>query len=195
MFRTVLLIVVACCFCNFTNAAPPAEKDWWESLDRYCGEWLIVDKTTKEPSGYFEKHWREWEPKKMTRYGYESIGEDAPWDRSAGFAFWNDKENRIEFNEISYGPDGRMAVDGYCSDVTENTMTWVVTFWTHDGIVRQTKMTDTWTDEGIDRVIVNLIGDDMDTDTIAWIRVHGHDNESQWRMETDNDSYRMDTGH
>ena len=154
----------------------------------------MVDKTTKEPSGYFEKHWREWEPKKMTRYGYESIGEDAPWDRSAGFAFWNDKENRIEFNEISYGPDGRMAIDGYCSDVTEDTMTWVVTFWTHDGIVRQTKMTDTWTDEGIDRVIVNLVGDDMDTDTITWIRVHGHDNESQWRMETDNDSYRMDTG-
>ena len=192
MLRNVFMFAIVFAFCGVTNANPPSENDWWEALDRYCGEWLIVDEKTKEPSGYFEKHWFEWEPKKITRYGYESIGDETPWSRSAGFAFWNDKTNRIEFNEIDFGTDGRMAIDGYCENVTEDTMTWVVTFWTHEGIIRRTRMTDTWTEEGIERVVVNLMGDDMDTDTIAWVKVDDHHND--WRMDIDRDEYRMDTG-
>ena len=50
------MLAIVFAFCGVTNANPPSENDWWEALDRYCGEWLIVDEKTKEPSGYFEKH-------------------------------------------------------------------------------------------------------------------------------------------
>ena len=63
-----------------------------------------------------------------------------------------------------------MAVNGYCVNSSVNTMTWIVSFWTQDGMVRQIAMADTFTKDGIDRSVTLLSGRPLESRTVKWVR-------------------------
>jgi hypothetical protein len=168
MFRLSYFLLLILAICGITNAAPPTQQNWSDVLNRYSGTFNIVKDSSDEPAGAFQFKWTE--PRKVSHYSFRSFG-DEPAARMTGFCFWNDKENRAEFNEIEYGDEGRMAVNGYCVNSSENTMTWIVSFWTQDGMVRQIAMADTFTKDGIDRSVTLLSGRPLASTTVKWVRV------------------------
>ena len=168
MYRSVFSFLVVLAFSAFANAESPTKSNWAAGLDRYAGQFHIFTEGNKEPTIQFQSHWVE--PNKVFEYSFFSIG-DAPISRGVGFCFWNEKENRPEFNEIEYGDEGRLVYEGYCIDVTKTTMTWIVTSWSKDGIINQIKMTDTHNSDGLDRSIEHLTGKEDDTKIVKWTRV------------------------
>ena len=168
MFRSVLSFLVVLAFSAFANAESPTKSNWAAGLDRYAGQFHIFTEGNKEPTIQFQSRWVKLN--KVFEYSSFSIG-DAPKSRGVGFCFWNEKENRPEFNEIEYGDEGRLVYEGYCIDVTKTTMTWIVTSWSKDGIINQIKMTDTHNSDGLDRSIEHLTGKEDDTKIVKWTRV------------------------
>ena len=165
MFRFVLSFIVFFAFNSFTNADTPTEANFLRGIDRYNGEWHIIAKGSSEPIGYFESHWKE--------LSFMSIGIwDETQSRSVGFCFWNEKENRAEFNEIDNGEEGCVSYAGYCLDVTATTMTWLVTGWTEKGFLRQTKMKDTFTKTGLDRTVEHLKGKKSPKVIVEWKKLN-----------------------
>ena len=168
MYRSVFSFLVVLAFSAFANAESPTKSNWAAGLERYAGQFHIFTEGNKEPTIQFQSRWVE--PDKVFEYSSFSIG-DAPKSRGVGFCFWNEKENRPEFNEIEYGDEGRLVYEGYCIDVTKTTMTWIVTSWSKDGIINQIKMTDTHNSDGLDRSIEHLTGKEDDTKIVKWTRV------------------------
>ena len=171
MFRSVLSFLVVLAFSTFANAETPNEATFLRGIDRYNGEWHLIAEGSTEPVGYFESHWKDIGNTKMTEFSFMSLG-DGDIARVAGYCFWNKKENRAEFNEIENGEEGCLATYGYCLDVTANTMSWLVTSWTENGILRQQKMTDTFTKTGIDRVREYLEGEARNNAIIEWKKLN-----------------------
>ena len=168
MFRSVLSFLVVLAFSAFANAESPTKSNWAAGLDRYAGQFHIFTEGNKEPTIQFQSRWVE--PNTVFEYSSFSIG-DAPKSRGVGFCFWNEKENRPEFNEIEYGDKGRLVYEGHSIDVTKTTMTWIVTSWSKDGIINQKKMTDTHNSNGLDRSIEHLSGKEEETKIVKWTRV------------------------
>ena len=173
MFRFVLSFIVFFAFNSFTNADTPTEANFLRGIDRYNGEWHIIAKGSSEPIGYFESHWKDIGNTKMTEFSFMSIGIwDETQSRSVGFCFWNEKENRAEFNEIDNGEEGCVSYAGYCLDVTATSMTWLVTGWTEKGFLRQTKMKDTFTKTGLDRTVEHLKGKKSPKVIVEWKKLN-----------------------
>ena len=110
MSRSVLSFLVVLAFSAFANAESPTKSNWATGLDRYAGQFHIFTEGNKEPTIQFQSRWVE--PNKVFEYSSFSIG-DAPISRGVGFCFWNEKENRPEYNEIEYGGDGRLVYEGH----------------------------------------------------------------------------------
>ena len=162
----VLLLVLS--FCGMTYAAPPSQENWVDVMNRYAGTFQIMKEGSEKPAAEFTLKWAE--PGKLLRYESQSSG-DGPKGYMGGFCFWNEKENRVEFNEIDNADEGLMAVDGICLNATDTTATWLVTFWNKEGLVRQMIMVDTFTKDGIDRSITLLSGKALSSTTTNWVRV------------------------
>ena len=168
MNRISSICLLALALFGIAAAAPPTEPNWADQIDRYAGKYHLHSAESDAPVFQFNFKWTE--PGKIAEYNSRSMG-DAPSSWSSGFCFWNDKKSRIEFNEIEFGEEGRMAVDGFCVNSSKDTMTWIVTFWTHEGVVRRIAMADTFTKKGISRSITLLDGEPLPTEIIEWVRV------------------------
>ena len=168
MTRLITICLFALAICGIAVAAPPTEKDWSDHIGRYAGKYHLRTADSDTPIYEFNFTWAE--SGKVAQYSNRSIG-DTPFSWSSGFCFWNADKKRIEFNEVEYGEEGRMAVDGFCVNSSKDTMTWIVTFWTHEGVVRRIAMADTFTKDGISRAITLLDGDPLPTEIVKWIRV------------------------
>lgn len=168
MIRISSMFLFAIAICSIAFAAPPTEKDWSEHIGRYAGNYKLHADDSDAPVYEFNFKWTK--PGKIAEYSSRSVG-DGSFSWSSGFCFWNPAKNRIEFNEIEFGEEGRMAVDGFCVNSSKDTMTWIVTFWTHEGVVRRIAMADTFTKDGIDRAITLLDGEPLPTEIVKWIRV------------------------
>jgi len=168
MPRLSSICLLALAICGIATAAPPTEENWADALNRYAGTFNLIADGSDAPVGQFQFKWTE--PGKLAHYSFRSMGDGPPaWN--SGFCFWNTKENRAEFNEIEYGEEGRMAVHGYCVNSSKDTMTWIVFFWTEDGMVRRVAMADTFTKNGIDRSVTLLDGEPMPSQIVEWVRV------------------------
>lgn len=169
MHRLTPFIALALLFCGLAIAAPPAETNWWESMDRYTGEFQMFDESYREPILGFKNQWAE--PRKLQHYSSRSLG-NAPQSHMTGFVSWNEETGRIEWSEISDSEDeGRVASTGYCINSTPNTMTWIVTSFGPDGFIRQFSMVDTFTEEGLERSVSLLQGKKMERKIYKWTRV------------------------
>lgn len=168
MTRLSSICLLALAICGIAAAAPPTEENWSDHIGRYAGKFHLHADGSDDPVYQFSFKWTE--PGKVAEYTSRSVGDDA-FSWSSGFCFWNAEKKRIEFNEIEFGEEGRMAVEGVCVNSSEDTMTWIVTFWTHEGLVRRMAMADTFTKEGISRSITLLEGEPLPTEIVEWIRV------------------------
>jgi hypothetical protein len=169
MFRSFLSCLAVLAISTFANAETPTKSNWVAGLDRYAGQFHIFTEGNNEPVTQFQSHWVV--SNKVFEYSSFSIG-DAPNSRGVGFCFWNEEENRPEFNEIEYGGDGRLVYEGACIDVTKTTMTWIVTSWSKDdGVINKKKMIDTHNSDGLDRSIEHLSGKEEETKIVKWTRV------------------------
>ena len=168
MIRISTICVIALALTSIAVAAPPTEKNWSDQISRYAGQYHLHADGSDAPLYQFSFKWAD--SGKVAQYTNRSIG-DTPFSWSTGFCFWNPKNNRIEFNEIEYGDEGRMSVDGFCVNSSENTMTWIVTFWTSEGVVRRMAMADTFTKTGISRSITLLDGKPLPTEIVEWVKV------------------------
>ena len=168
MTRMLSICLFALTICSLAVAAPPSEETWSDQLGRYAGNYHLHADDSDTPVYQFKFKWTE--PGKVAEYHSRSVG-DAPFSWSSGFCFWNSEKKRIEFNEIEFGEEGRVAVDGVCVNASKDTMTWIVTFWTQDGVIRRIAMADTFTKEGISRSVTLLDGEPMPTKIVKWIRV------------------------
>ena len=109
--------------------------------------------------------------KKIQHYSSRSLG-NTPLATMTGFVFWNEKTERIEWNEIQFSEDkGRVANTGFCINATPDTMTWIVTSFGDDGFIRQFSMVDTFTEEGLERSINLLRGEELEAKIYKWTRV------------------------
>ena len=165
-------LFAACLFlfaiCTLATAAPPTKANWSEQIDRYAGTFHLLAEGSDAPVYQFNFTWTE--PGKVAEYNARSVGGgDSSW--SSGFCSWNPKTNRIEFNEIELGEEGRVAADGFCVNSSKDTMTWIVTFWTQEGMVRRIAMADTFTSKWISRSITLLEGKPLPTEIVEWVRV------------------------
>ena len=168
MTRVTTLCVLMLAICGISTAEPPTEANWSEHISRYVGTFHLMADDADEASFQFHSKWAEKD--KVLEYSNRSIG-DGPMSWSSGFCFWNAEEKRIEFNEIEYGDEGRIAAEGFCVNASKTTMTWIVTFWTHEGVVRRMAMADTFTKDGLDRSITILDGKPLPAEIIKWVRV------------------------
>ena len=168
MIRLSSLCLLVLAVCGMFAAAPPTDTDWSDLIDRYAGTYHLHADESDAPVYKFNFRWTE--PGKVAEYTSRSVG-DTPSSWSSGFCFWNADEKRIEFNEIEFGEEGRIAADGVCVNASKDTMTWIVTFWTQDGVIRRIAMADTFTKEGISRSVTLLDGEPMPTKIVKWIRV------------------------
>jgi len=109
MFRLSYFLLLILAICRIANAAPPPQQNWSDALTRYSGTFNIVKESSDEPAGVFQLKWTE--PRKVAHYSFRSFG-DEPAARMTGFCFWNDKENRAEFNEIEKGTTSRWPTAG-----------------------------------------------------------------------------------
>ena len=169
MTRLSSICLLALAMCGIAAAAPPTEANWSEHMNQYAGKFHLHADGSDAPVYEFNFKWTE--PGKIAEYTSRSVG-DAPSSRSSGFCFWNAEEKRVEFNEIEFGKEeGRIAVDGFCVNASKDTMTWIVTFWTQEGVVRRIAMADTFTKNGISRAVTLLDGEPLPTEIVEWIRV------------------------
>jgi len=169
MIRLIPLAVLALLICGMATAAPPAQSTWWQQMDRYTGEFQMFDKAFREPTISFKNEWVQ--PRKLQHYSSRSLG-NTPQATMTGFVFWNEKTERIEWNEIQFSEDkGRIASTGFCINATPNTMTWIVTSFGDDGFIRQFSMVDTFTEEGLERSINLLRGEELEAKIYKWTRV------------------------
>ncbi len=169
MIRLISLITLALFLCTMANAAPPTASTWWQAMDRYTGEFQMFDEAFREPTISFKNNWVE--PRKLQHYSSQSMG-NTPRSNMTGSVFWNDKTNRIEWNEIQYSEDkGRVASTGFCINATPNTMTWIVTSFGEDGFIRQFSMVDTFTEDGLERSVNLLRGKELEAKIYRWTRV------------------------
>jgi len=178
MFRIVLSFLVLLTVGAISNAEPPNQSNWASGLDRYIGHFRMINEDN-EPVREFGSYWSE--PNKIFQYSSFSMA-DGPTSssRGVGFCFWNEKENRPEFNELEYRDGVRFVYEGYCIDMTETTMTWIVTEWSKDGILSQVKMTDTHNADGLDRTTEQITGEEDDTNVVKWVRVTENKPAYQW---------------
>ena len=108
MFRFILSCLVVSAISTFANAETPTKSNWVAGLDLQAGQFHIFTKGNNEPVTQFQSHWVV--SNKVFEYSSFSI-RDAPNSRVVGFCFWNEKENRPEFNEIEYGGDDRLVYE------------------------------------------------------------------------------------
>ena len=168
MLKLTLSILTIAAVATFTNADAPTEDNWSEGLNNYIGTFHMYTGENDEPSVAFQSHWAE--PHEIFQYSSSSVG-DAPASRGVGFCFWNEKEKRPEFNEIEFRDGERTVHEGYCIDMTGNTMTWIVTSWSKDGEISQIKMTDTHHKSGLNRATEHISGKKDEDQTTKWVKV------------------------
>ena len=169
MFRTVLSFLVLLTVSAFAIAESPTKSNWASGLDRYIGHFRMID-NDNQPVREFESYWAE--PNKIFQYAsFSMIDGPTSSSRGVGFCFWNEEENRPEFNELEFRDGERFVYVGHCIDMTKTTMTWIVTEWSKDGMLSQVKMTDTHNADGLNRSTEQIMGEEEDTNVVKWIRV------------------------
>lgn len=172
MFRPFLSLVVLFTVSTFVIAESPTKSNWSSGLDHYIGHFRMLN-NDNQPVRDFESHWAE--PNEIFQYASFSMidGADSS-SRGVGFCFWNDEEERPEFNELEFRDGERFMYVGYCVDMTKTTMTWMVSEWSEEGMISQVKMTDTFTSSGHERSTEQIIGEKSEADdsnVVKWVRV------------------------
>ncbi len=169
MLRSIIMAALACLIVSAALAVPPTQDNWWKYMDRYMGEFHLQSPDFREPVLSFSARWAE--PRKLMHYASKSIG-NAPYSQGAGFCSWNEATGRLEFQQTTRSEEeGEHSSSGFCINATDQTMTWVITDYNTEGVVRQYTMVDTLTDTGHNRSTEMLRGKDMARDITSWIKV------------------------